>query len=450
MPTFLRALYSANDRKAHIARTLIFDSMRSFWALADQGVVSLGNFGVNILLYIAFERIGEIAHYGDFWTLMELMLFLNGLHGALIVYPLTVRGANSDAVELARRTTLSLILTLLAWPFWAAGITLVAWAWSIPAAVGIWASVALLFWHFQETTRRAIMSHLRFRGALLGDVLSYLGQVVAVAVLAHFGRLTLVTAFQAMAFTSALGMLLQWAQIGFSRHPLGEFRQYVLDCWMLGRWLLTGNLMNFVGPIWTWSLRYWAGDHLVGVAYALSNLLRLTNPLSFAISSMIMPMTARAARQEGLARARTLMLRFGLVGAMLMTPYLGVILVFPKLSIAAVYGWDSECIGWPLVLQLLALAAAASYAAIVTGSFLNAVEHSRLAFIGQTVFAAAMLVIAIPLVATAGLVGSGLGLLLATAAQLVAHLWFIHRLVPVERAPLRSHAPALLEPSVQK
>src|SRR5262245_29068878 len=63
-------------QKEHVIRTIAHDTRRSFWALADQGIVSLGNFGMNIVLarhYAARDGLGE---YGAFFVLMELMFFL--------------------------------------------------------------------------------------------------------------------------------------------------------------------------------------------------------------------------------------------------------------------------------------------------------------------------------------------------------------------------------------
>src|SRR4051812_8205079 len=90
------------SHRSHIIRVLAADSKRSFWALADQGVASFGSFGVNILLGRAFERLHQIGQFGNYWTLLELMLFLNGLQGALIIYPMTVRGASVDRASLGR------------------------------------------------------------------------------------------------------------------------------------------------------------------------------------------------------------------------------------------------------------------------------------------------------------------------------------------------------------
>src|SRR4051812_47716528 len=111
----VQALRKVNARKADIVRVLATDSKRSFWAIADQGVASIGNFGINILLGWYFHRQGDLTSFASFWILMELILFLNGLQAALVVYPLSVRGAISGR-GLGILTSMSIVLTILAWP----------------------------------------------------------------------------------------------------------------------------------------------------------------------------------------------------------------------------------------------------------------------------------------------------------------------------------------------
>jgi len=220
----LRTKYrNLNTRKRKIVSTLAYDSKRSFWAMADQGVLSLGNFGVSILLAACFERKHDLSDFGAYWILMELMMFLNGIQNALVAYPLTVRGAIADRLQLGRLTSMSMLLTGVMWPLQAAAIVTTAAIAKIPMSVGIWAAIALFLWQMQETLRRGLMAHLKFRESLLGDSISYIGQLVAVALLGWYGMLTLTTAFQAIALTSGLAALVQGEQIAIIRTNDGLF-----------------------------------------------------------------------------------------------------------------------------------------------------------------------------------------------------------------------------------
>ena len=60
----------------------------------------------------------------------------------------------------------------------------IAIAWGTAAVMGWqlapWAIAALIFWQLQETTRRALMARLEHRRAIIGDIVSYFGQVALV------------------------------------------------------------------------------------------------------------------------------------------------------------------------------------------------------------------------------------------------------------------------------
>lgn len=444
LPFFSRLL----AQRSKIVRILAADSKRSFWALADQGVASFGSFGVNILLGRAFQQLGQVGQFGNYWTLMELMIFLNGLQGALIIYPMTVRSASLDLKGLRKITSFSLMLTLLLWPILAAAIMVTAFVSRIPLEVGVWASVALIFWQIQETTRRSLMAHLRFRDALLGDFVSFAGQVALVAVLFAGAKLSLATTFQAMALTSALGALIQAIQIKPGKMDDRTLPEFGSECWNLGRWMLAGNLTNFIiGPLFAWNLRFWLGDAMMGVNYALSNLVRIANPLAFAIASMIVPSAARAAENEGIQRSKYVVLRLGSLGALMLVPYLGFLICFPRHALALVYGWDStEYMAWAGVLRLSAVATLFGYAGIVTGSYLNGINKSKQALRGQLIYAVGAVMIAMPFVALFGIYGAALGWIVAAGALAISNIYYIVRAAdrPAETEPSRETQPRFI------
>jgi O-antigen/teichoic acid export membrane protein len=286
---------------------------------------------------------------------------------------------------------MSLVITIVGWPILGASVVAVALIAKISIQAGLWAAAALVFWQVQETLRRSLTAHLRFGETLIGDSISNLGQVIAVVLLAWMGKLTLATTFQAMALTSAVAALIQVAQVGMHTVALREIRSFLRECWDLGRWVLMGNLSGFIiGPLFNWNFAYWAGKELLGVQYALTNLLRLANPLAFAIATLIVPHASRVRREEGMHRAKRVLYRFGLLGALLLTPYLGMLLIFPKTSILLIYPhWQATYLRYAPVLQIAAIAAAVTYLATVTGALLNGVERSRWAFVSQLLYAGA-------------------------------------------------------------
>src|SRR5579862_5887197 len=141
----------------------------TYSSLADQGMVSLGNF----LTQIVLARKLAPGEYGIFALLFGVLFIMNVCHWALVAYPLSVRGAAADEPTLRRITSESLLLTvLLAIPLCAIVVG-TAFVLKRPGLVP-WVALALLAWQLQETTRRGLMAHLRHSSATFGDMLSYL------------------------------------------------------------------------------------------------------------------------------------------------------------------------------------------------------------------------------------------------------------------------------------
>src|SRR4051812_38292646 len=82
---------------------------KTLWPLADQGVVSTGNF----LTLVLVARSVPKNEYGVFGLLLEFIFYLNTFQTALITYPLTVKGAVIDRDQLRRLATAALILTFV-------------------------------------------------------------------------------------------------------------------------------------------------------------------------------------------------------------------------------------------------------------------------------------------------------------------------------------------------
>src|ERR1700761_6481129 len=77
--------------------------------LADQAVVSLGNFALSVSL----ARLLPVAGYGQFSVALSFLLFFNTLHQAVIVYPLSVHAAPADEPRYAQILQSAMILTPL-------------------------------------------------------------------------------------------------------------------------------------------------------------------------------------------------------------------------------------------------------------------------------------------------------------------------------------------------
>ncbi len=218
-------------------RTLYLN--HSFWAFADQGVVSLGTFATNIIL----ARTLSPGDYGRYVIIFGVLLFLNSIQYAIITFPLTVRGAASDQNSLRHLAISSLLFTTILALFLGVGMLGAA---TILGSIQLapWAVSSLFFWQFQEVFRRALMAHQRYFEVMWGDALSYLGQALLMLVLYWYGQLSAQSTFAVIALTSAIAGAVQAIQLGLTSIKFSQVWRVVDDFWRLGSWLLLHNLIS--------------------------------------------------------------------------------------------------------------------------------------------------------------------------------------------------------------
>jgi O-antigen/teichoic acid export membrane protein len=392
------------------------------WALADQAVISLGNFLTNIIL----ARHLAPSVYGVWWWVFNVILFLNSLHASLVCYPLTLKAATEDEAYLAGRARRSMSLTLFMTPLMAAGLV------SVSAATGRWsvlpfALVALLTWQLQETLRRSMMARLRHRDALPGDFVSYWGQMAAVYVLARTGRLAPETAFIAVAATSALAAVLQAMQLGIGstawRH--GTVREAAAESWRLGRWvLLTALVSAGVIHLIPWSLGAAHGTTEVARFAAVATIMNASNPVVMSIGSLIVPVVAAAVVKGGpgpggARAARRAALKYAAAGAALLAPFYVMLLLLPGLALRLFYGPDSHYLSLGHELRVFVLCYAMMYVGNVSVSILNGLGRGRAGFIATTLAAAGAAAVSVPLAAAFGVRGAAWGGVVPISIQLL-------------------------------
>jgi O-antigen/teichoic acid export membrane protein len=387
-------------------RGAIFSQSNSiaFWPFADQGAVSLGNF----LTQIVLARNLTMHDYGIFGLLFGVMYLLNNCHSPLVAYPLSVRGAVEDIFGLRRLCTVSLILTAA---LMVPGVIVLAGATSVLKVLPLlpYALLGSVLWQTQETMRRGLMAWLRHREALWGDALSYLGQAFVLWLLARSGRLTLATIFLTIAGTSAMAALLQARQIGLARIGLSHVRKVSADFWRIGRWAFgagaTGIAVNLVFP---WGLNFFQGPEGAASYQAAINVLGASHPVLFGVGNLVVPATAKARKGGGIRAGAKPAIRYGLQGALFVTPYYLALLIWPHLALNMFYGHSSTYLDLDAAVRIFVIAYFASYAFMAVSSFLNGVENS-LSVLRSDLAGAAALVLALPLVARYGVRGACAG-----------------------------------------
>lgn len=413
---------------------------RGVWALADQGVVSLGNCVTNFLL----ARNLPMRDFGIFAILLEAMLFLNSLQAALVIYPLSVRGAVLDQRGLRRLTGACLLMTMiLALPLGAAIALGARAAGASSAAVGVAAAAALLMWQIQETLRRAMMAAGQFGRALPGDVISYLGQAAVLTTLLVAGRLGVAAALVGMGATSLLAAIVQAAQVGILLPKPRQWAGYLLEFCKTGRWVLLGNFTAIITTLGcSWTLTTMHGVEGVGRFQSLANLLKLGNPLMLCLAALIVPAAARARRDGGVAAARRLAWRYALGVAAVLAPYYLLLTAIPGTALRWAYGSNHPAVALTAGLRIFVASYSLLFVAQVIGCLLNGIEQSRRGLVPQLAQTLVTLVIAIPATARYGLNGFLWGWL---ASNVVLAGGYLLMLRGVDKADARQAARAAQE-----
>jgi O-antigen/teichoic acid export membrane protein len=264
------------------------------------------------------------------------------------------------------------------------------------------ALLAVLFWQVQETLRRALLAHLRHRSAAIGDAFSYLGQAALLWAIGQLTSLSPALAFLTMALTSALTMIVQAWQLRLRPHAPLFPKAALGNAWRTGRWILLSNLVNGFGfQALPWALAVARGPAETASFQAALNIVSVTNP--------VLPATARAASEVGLASAYRTGLRSIAQGGIMLIPFFALVAIVPEWILGLVYGPASpyRFVGGPL--QLFAVAYILYYVGGLLMTLLTSLKETRRVFIAQLTSALGGILIGIPLTLWLGLAGACLG-----------------------------------------
>jgi O-antigen/teichoic acid export membrane protein len=398
------------------------------WTLADQAVVSLGTFLINVLL----ARTLELTDFGIFALINGILLTLQIFTASLLYYPVSVRLGVASERQRPGLTGASFALTAIACAPLCAALAVVIVALG-RAELLLPALLYLTLWQVLEAARRNLMALLRHRDAVLGDAISYLGQSAVVGGLAAHGSLTLANAFYAMALTSALAAIIQIRLLTIAWPGVGPLYRTALNFWAIGSWSLANNLVSILRvQIFPWILTGLHGPAAVATFQAAFNVANLVNPVSIGLCNII-PQVAAKAHAQGKRQAWLAARPFVLLGVPPTFLYCGVALVFPELILRVMYGAGSPYLDATVPVRLMITAWLISYAADMTCSYLHGVEAAKTAFYVNALGAAAAVILAFPLTTAFGLIGSAVAFPIAGAVRLLASQILLTRIIDNDR-----------------
>ena len=222
-------------------------SRRESWALADQAMVSVANFLSGILV----ARLVGLREFGVFSLAWASVLFVNSIQSALITAPMvsvgpileTQIGSCYYAAVLLQQTVFACAASLLV----EAGVVLSAhfWpAWGIrPLALPL--AVSVFAYQMQDFMRRYFFATRRVKLGLLNDAVSFLPQILILAVLFRAHGVDSRIALWVMGLTSLAGFVLGLLTFGSYKIEWGAVRAVASRHWVSSKWLVGSAIMGW-------------------------------------------------------------------------------------------------------------------------------------------------------------------------------------------------------------
>jgi O-antigen/teichoic acid export membrane protein len=402
------------------------------WALADQVVVSLGNFLGNVLLARHLAQ----SDYGAYALIFGTIGLLNGIHAALVIYPLSVHGATMSAQDLAARIATTLRWTVVLSAILSPGVV-VAVFFVGEASLAVWALAALVVWQVHETTRRGLMAHLRHRDAILGDATFYLGWALLVWLLTASGEVTLSRAIMAFVLMAGLGAGVQAWQGGVRLAGDVWLSSLARQAWGLGHWMLGSAALSFFSlQAFPWALALFHTLEAAAEFQALSVVMGVLHPVLLGIGNLLIPAVARAHSDGGVRAAKRSGIQLGGQAGLLMLPYLVLVLTVPDVLLRLFFGPESPYMTLTTELRVMAAVYVVLYVVQVLSGVIHGLSQPLRVFVSNAGASVVALVVIVPFVGQWGVLGACVARLIVVAAQGSICAYFILRPEPATSPPL--------------
>jgi O-antigen/teichoic acid export membrane protein len=400
--------------------------LKGTWAVLDQGLFALSNFGINVVL----ARWLTPQDYGAFTLAYSVFLFLGTFHTALLAEPMVVFGAGKY------RDRIPVYLGVLMQGHWlltsAASLTLAAGGVVLLVigqhavglamlALAVATPFILLLWLMRRSCYIRVEPHLAASGGLL-----YMAIVIAGSyVLYRVGRLSAPAAFVLMGSASLASAI--WIRstlpFAFASGGSGPFRRVVAnEHWGYGRWAVgTGMLGAIILNLYYVLMPLRHGLESTATLKALTNLVMPAVHTFIALSIVIVPILVRARDTpmfNRLVRRLTLLCAGGALVYWLLLGLLHQQLV--RLLYGGLYAADSHLL-W--ILGLLPVACGGT--AMVEGA-LRSLERSDEVFRAYVLAASATCLLGVPFMLMWGTIGAIDGLLISyilALASMSRSLW---------------------------
>jgi O-antigen/teichoic acid export membrane protein len=358
------------------------------WPVADQAVVSAGNFLTSLLV----ARFLGVDAFGVFSVLWYLLVFMQTIQGAILISPMLTVGPKIEGNATEHYSATQILQILVAFVLALAAMSVVMYA---GPTLGIGASsrnlafpfaglvaVAQLHEFFRCYCYARELAHLAFRI----DLVRYGTQLILFVFLAAHGHFSLPNSLIAISFSIILGITVMFRHIP----PLISTRQAVIWAyqrhWNISKWLMPANIISWISNnLFTLLSGALLGPQALGAMRASQNLIGATHVFFLAMDRWGNVRAARIFAEKGMVSLHSFTHRMQLVigGA---TACAVLLLALPgSFWLSLLYGAEYKPYAWMVawyggVYLIIAVTVPYRYA-------LNAVEKLKPVFIGDALAA---------------------------------------------------------------
>ena len=314
------------------------------------------------------------------------------------------------------------------------------------------ACLCYLCWQAQETSRRCLFADFRYRAAVAGDSIAYIGQAMLIGLLAWFDDITLPTALSMMSATFALGALMHAWKQRFSWPDFTEARRLAREYFSIGKWSLVNYQLALIRhQLFPWVLAGVAGTAATASLQAGVNIANMMTPIILGIGNAVPQIAAHAYRTGGAIGASRAAFGYVLFGLSPILLICAVAVLIPELLLRTVYGPTSPYLAVAPGLQLLAIAGVFDYIGEMISKTLLGIEAGKLASLVNVLSLGAAAVLAFALIGPLGVFGACLALLIANLIRATGAVIAIAWLIAKERSRVSARpAAAVSPPSIDK
>jgi O-antigen/teichoic acid export membrane protein len=419
---------SATDKHSGNVLHLNVTDQKWLIALADQAIVSAGNFFMGIIIGRACSK----EQYGIYVLGFSIVLFFINLQTTLILSPYTVYSPRLKDDERSQYTGSILIhqlglgiLSIIVLS--ACGLIL-----SLSTSYGdlttiVWLlAIVIMFILLKEYVRGICFAGLQMKTVLLLDIFGTAIQISFMTILAYFNLLSAYTAYLLIGVVSgiiALGWLTSH-KLSFSMH----LKQSIYDFqrnWSFAKWVFASNTTFLISSqLYPWFLALFWGTSATGTFSACWSIIALINPLLLGIGNFLGPRMAHA-RTKGIQELHYVARKATIYLTILAGLFVLVMLFFGNQFVILAYG--VKYAGNGAVVSILSLGMLASAISVASSYGLWAMERSEANFKINLISLGATLSFGLLLVKSLGPIGVAFGLLLGNTIASTARYYTFNK-----------------------